>query len=100
MFFFFAVSKDLVGQTTSLQESGNTLEQREELVKEFLKRYKLSPEQSEALESKPIGKCKIEIKIFFNLSFSASGKNNFLSQNHRIKCNVTLFLQQWDFHSN
>ena len=42
-------------QTTSLQERGNTLERREELVKEFLKRYQLSPEQNEALEIKPIG---------------------------------------------
>ena len=59
MIIFFAVTKnrtkDLVAQTTSLQERGNTLERREELVKEFLKRYQLSPEQNEALEIKPIG---------------------------------------------
>ena len=45
----------MVAQTTSLQERGNTLERREELVKDFLKRYQLSAEQSEALEIKPIG---------------------------------------------
>ena len=48
-------TKDLVSQTTSLQERGNTLERREALVKEFLKKYQLSPEQIEALELKPIG---------------------------------------------
>ena len=51
MIILFAVTKnrtkDLVAQTTSLQERGNTLERREELVKEFLKRYQLSPEQNE-----------------------------------------------------
>ena len=61
MFFF---QSDLVAQTTSLQERGNTLERREELVKEFLKRYQLSPEQSEALEIKPIGKSVKENVVF------------------------------------
>ena len=48
-------TRDLVAQTTSLQERGNTLERREQLVKTFLQQYQLTPSQIEALEVKPIG---------------------------------------------
>lgn len=49
-------TRDLVAQTTSLQEKGNTLERRQQLVEAFLNRYQLTAEQNEALEFKPIGK--------------------------------------------
>ena len=72
----FSFQSDLVAQTTSLQERGNTLERREELVKEFLKRYQLSPEQSEALE---IGKRTAEIKVIIQqYVFYVKKKQNFL----------------------
>ena len=58
-------TKDLVAQTTSLQERGNTLERREQLVKQFLKSYQLSSEQIEALEIKPIGKMFYTIYLEF-----------------------------------
>jgi len=53
-------TRDLVAQTTSLQERGNTLERREQLVKAFLEKYQLTPEQISALEVKPIGKSFFE----------------------------------------
>jgi hypothetical protein len=48
-------TRNLVAQTTSFQERGNTLQRRDELVKEFLKRYQLTPDEIQALESRPIG---------------------------------------------
>ena len=48
-------TRDLVSQTTSLQDKGKRLERRQQLVLEFLLKYQLSKEEIEALESKPIG---------------------------------------------
>ena len=48
-------TRDLVAQTTTLQENGSTLERREQLVQAFLTKYQLTSEQIEALERKPIG---------------------------------------------
>lgn len=53
-------TRDLIAQTTSLQERGNSLERREQLVKKFLEKYQLTKDQNEALESKPIGRAFFE----------------------------------------
>jgi hypothetical protein len=53
-------TRDLIAQTASLQEQGNSLERRQKLVHTFLCHYQLSPEQIEALEIRPIGSAFFE----------------------------------------
>lgn len=53
-------TRDLVAQTTELQDRGDLLEKREKMVEKFMSDYQLSHEQLEALQRKPIGKAFFE----------------------------------------
>ena len=53
-------TRDLVAQTTELQDRGDLLEKREKMVENFMSDYQLSHEQLEALQRKPIGKAFFE----------------------------------------
>ena len=53
-------TRDLVAQTTELQDRGDLLEKREKMVEKFMTDYQLSPEELEALQRKPIGKAFFE----------------------------------------
>ena len=53
-------TRDLVAQTTELQDRGDLLEKREKMVGKFMSDYQLSHEQLEALQRKPIGKAFFE----------------------------------------
>jgi len=53
-------TRDLVAQTTELQDRGDLLEKREKMVEKFTSDYQLSHEHLEALQRKPIGKAFFE----------------------------------------
>ena len=53
-------TRDLVAQTTDLQDRGALLEKREKIVQEFMTNYQLSADEVEALQRKPIGKAFFE----------------------------------------